>query len=279
MKITIPGIKDDIPMPLIIIADQRTGTNFARDLLASTKVFYNCGEIFQEPENINDNDLKQVNYYYFRKTCLLKDIDLSLPSRQNTEFLFFAYLRMVSQRTPRIPLIDIKYNSTHALNGLWKTLLEAPHLFHILQRYDIPVLHVWRKNSFRAFLSHQFALRTNQYTAFDPNDVLSSKLSIDLEQMFADITLRESSKDLTVGWINQHQLKYQSIAYEDFSESTEVFYAAMKPIIHDLLGVDLPKTLSTRHQKLVKNPADRIENVEEVRQALIENGRKDLVDF
>jgi len=93
-------------IPVFIVANQRSGTNFLRHLLCSTGLFTDLNEIFQagSPALYWDFFIKEVT----------ENPDLARPSRENRVALFDKFMHEhVEIIDTKYVLVDIKYNSTH----------------------------------------------------------------------------------------------------------------------------------------------------------------------
>ncbi len=70
---------------------------------------------------------------------------LSLDDREGLFFDFLEYLRCFTDK--RFIVVDVKYNSSHHLDGAWWFITEEPVLFGLIKRYGLWVLNLTRRSS------------------------------------------------------------------------------------------------------------------------------------
>ena len=157
----------------ILLARQRSGTNALRSVLATHPEIYCFDEVFRRDHLVPDDPVQiRGNYFNFLEEYGRHDIARTFPDRHQQ--IFTDYLAHLRQLTPKHHiLIDVKYNSTHHLSGMWRPIAE-PTLFTELKTREIAVLHLTRRHYLRTLLSHLKAWQTNQYYVLDgapPPDV------------------------------------------------------------------------------------------------------------
>ncbi len=130
--------------PVFVIAQQRSGTNLLRKSLSATPDFRDLDEVFH-PEH------KQ--YWHYRKGILRQQPARLIPTRNNQISMFESFLekRLLSEQA--FTLIDIKYNSIHALDPLWHSPLDVPLLIQWLVENQYPVIHLTRANHLENYVS------------------------------------------------------------------------------------------------------------------------------
>src|SRR5690606_34905524 len=112
------------------------------------------------------------NYFNFLEEHAAGDVTMIFPDRH--EEVLTAYLAHLRRLAPkRMVVVDVKYNSTHHLSGMWRPIVE-PTFFASLKARSIAVLHLTRRIYLRFLLSHLKAWESKQYYVFEgpaPEDV------------------------------------------------------------------------------------------------------------
>lgn len=157
----------------ILLARQRTGTNALRSVLETHAELGCFDEVFKLEDRTSEDPLKQAsNYFTFLERYCAGDITRAFPDRHAQIFDdYLAYLRGLSAK--RLLLVDVKYNSTHHITGVWRGLGE-PTLFDLMKRRGLAVLQLTRRNLLRCLLSSLKGHQSNRYYVRDgqpPPDV------------------------------------------------------------------------------------------------------------
>jgi hypothetical protein len=116
------------PAVTVLLARQRSGTNALMSVLETNPDIFCFDEVFRLDEGPRQDAVQQrANYFNFLKGYAGSDIARSFPDRHEqvlTDYL--AHLRGLVD-VSRI-VVDVKYNSTHHLSGVWRPIGE-PTLF------------------------------------------------------------------------------------------------------------------------------------------------------
>jgi hypothetical protein len=151
----------------ILLARQRSGTNPLRSVLGTHPAIACTEEIF--------NNRPPPHYWLGLETNYFRFIDkrlggslLELLSEDDASNVFLDYLEYVScfYEKPLL-LLDVKYNSTHHLNGPWHFITEEPALFEFIKENRMRVLNLTRMNFLRYYLSEMKAQSTRTWGVFD----------------------------------------------------------------------------------------------------------------
>ena len=157
----------------VLLARQRSGTNALLSVLGTHPGIFCFDEVFRRDDLIRPDPIQiRGNYFNFLEEYAAADVTRIFPDRH--EEVLTAYLAHLRRLAPkRMVVVDVKYNSTHHLSGVWRPIAE-PTLFGWLKERSIAVLHLTRRNYLRCLLSHLKAWESKQYYVFDgraPEDV------------------------------------------------------------------------------------------------------------
>jgi hypothetical protein len=242
---------------VILLARQRSGTHALGSVLDRHPELGYGAEVFN-PAKIDI----EPNYFWYLKKILAEAPDLALPG--NGKERLQRYLALLDQKAQkRLTVIDVKYSSTHHFNDSWHRLLARPVFLDLLRQFDLPVLHLTRRNHLRALISGVVAERTN---IFHTDDV--SRIRIEPRPVDAAWLLRALGEmDMESALIEQFLLPHRRLAtldYLDLFDENGLTAAAEGKIcgLLDILPFDAKKP------DIVKQAPDRfddvIENYDEV---------------
>jgi hypothetical protein len=141
---------------IIIVARQRTGTNWLRSVLGHSTTGQNLGEVFH-PELTNDG-----NFFVW-----YKENHGQIPF--NREFgwcvqLFSDYFNYIEEKCP-VPVIDLKYHSFNAFGPSWISPTRLPLIMKLAMDRNYKVIHMMRKNLLENAVSEIIAARSGVYVS------------------------------------------------------------------------------------------------------------------
>lgn len=250
-------------IPVFIVANQRSGTNFLRHLLCSTGLFTDLNEIFQagSPALYWDFFIKEVT----------ENPDLARPSRENRVALFDKFMHEhVEIIDTKYVLVDIKYNSTHNLNCEFQQLSNTPFLMKLIENYGGYVLHLVRNNSLEVHLSNVLANKSAVYTAFKDSEIKHESVKLDPKAMVSDIRKHQMDISNFRKWINDMNLaKKLEISYEDLVEINHDSSCICAEQLKSFFDLGDAMDFEVKTKKIAKTPAEVVENFDdEVKPAL-----------
>jgi hypothetical protein len=150
---------------IVMLARQRSGTNPLRAVLDRHPEIFCSPEIFH-PRPSPETELEvEMNYFEFLERHTegaIKPVLTSLEAQEQLFLDYLSYLRCFSDK--RYVLLDVKYNSTHAVDGPWRAVGREPELFLFIRRHGLRVLNLTRRNHLRYYLSWKKAELTAQWT-------------------------------------------------------------------------------------------------------------------
>ena len=253
--------------PIFIIATQRSGSNYFRSLLASTGQFYDFNEILDPYWKDN---LKNT-YLYFRAQEIKKNPEISIPYPDIVEELFKKYLSYLEELQPKHPyhLLDVKYNSLHHFNEIWDG--DWPFLFNLLNRNQIPLIHLVRNNVYEVYQSLIVADYNKVYTVEKNQSCNLKPISIDLDDMLFHLKLLENKIEYISNICKIMPLAME-INYEELITEKNNISEKIRQELKRISGIELKNNISSTLKKMITKPKDLIENYEEVMQCLKKNG-------
>jgi hypothetical protein len=154
------------PQFTILLARQRSGTNALSSVLGSHPEIFCFDEVFRLDDLIRPDPVQiRGNYFTFLEEYAAGDITRTFPNRHEQVFAdYLAHLAALART--RFIVVDVKYNSTHHISGVWRPIGQ-PTLFDYIKSSGVAVLHLVRRNYLRGLLSHLKAWESKRYYVFD----------------------------------------------------------------------------------------------------------------
>jgi hypothetical protein len=146
---------------IVLLARQRSGTNALRSVLTRHPGIFCLPEVF-EP---SPRRYPEASYFDFLEANAPDGrVTSVMCSAEAQEQLFLEYLDFLRGFSDKQYLLfDVKYNSTHHLDGPWRSLNAQPALFDLIERHGIRVLHLTRANHLRSQVSLVQAQMSRQW--------------------------------------------------------------------------------------------------------------------
>lgn len=260
-----------------MLARQRSGTNPLRSVLESHPDIFCTPEILH-PEPSPEAELEvETNYFEFLERHTAGAIKPVLTSWEEQGRIFVDYLRFLRCFSDkRYVLLDVKYNSTHHMDGPWREISAQPGLFRLIKQNHLHVLNLARRNYLRFYLSWMKANLTERWTidsdATRSQEVVDAdpRVVVPVDDLMYMLDLSRSETDMV------------SRSFEDYQPRLEIEYDDLfpqmdgEPSRHELgrlaawLGIeDRFPALKPRYRKQAVRPLqDTIRNYDEVVAAL-----------
>ncbi len=155
MTMTFPDVT-------VLLARQRSGTNALRSVLDTHPEICCFDEVFKfEDRRSPDPTIRASNYFTFLEAYCAGDITRAFPDRH--EQIFADYVTYLRGLTPkRHIVVDVKYNSTHHIAGVWRSI-GAPTLFELIKAQGLGVIQLTRHNHLRCLVSTLKGRTTGRY--------------------------------------------------------------------------------------------------------------------
>jgi hypothetical protein len=204
---------------VVMLARQRSGTNPLRAILDAHPEVFCSPEIFH-PEPSPDAHLEvEMNYFEFLERHASGGIKGVMTSLEAQELLFLDYLRYLRCFSDkRYILLDVKYNSTHVVDGPWRDITQQPQLFFFIREHGLRVLNLTRRNYLRYYLSWMKANLTDQWThesestnGSTPDDV---SVTVPTDDLMPRLELCRSENQMIAHSFGEYPL-YTEVEYED----------------------------------------------------------------
>ena len=159
MAMTFPDVT-------VLLARQRSGTNALRSVLDTHPDICCFDEVFKfEDRRSSDPRVRASNYFTFLEAYCAGDVTRAFPDRHDQ--LFDDYLTYLRGLTPkRHIVVDVKYNSTHHIGGVWRSI-GSPTLFELIKARGLGVIQLTRHNHLRCLLSTLKGRATGRYYVRD----------------------------------------------------------------------------------------------------------------
>ncbi|MFC1759105.1 Stf0 family sulfotransferase, partial [Planctomycetota bacterium] len=225
----------DTPQPIVICAQQRSGTTVLQRNLGQSPLATNYSEVFHNLKEISD-----VNYLLYRVEQFKENPQLSFPTEENQKLLFDRYVESLA-KTCETPfyVMDIKYNSWHHFDSIWHEQFNRPTLIGFVRSMEMPVIHVIRKDVFRQHVSNKFAHQTQTWHYQSIENETPKEIAIRLDPTHCQYSMEMSQRRTKQfrSWFHGHN-RYLELTYEEMFDNG-VFSAQTLSAINELVGIDL----------------------------------------
>jgi len=257
------------PKALVILAAQRSGTNFLRSLLSNTGSFSDMNEIFHVQGSLQQS-APFTNYLAYSRDQIQQDPSLAAPDYNQASELFRKYLQQLEAQIPdsAIPLLDVKYNSTHQLNPVFCNPLEPPHFFKVVRELKLPLIHLVRENLLARYASAVVAEATKTFVLYENKPPAPPRLQINISDMMRDLERVRSEIEWGRATLKDYG-RCLEISYEAISEDADNPLGQIKAALEKLTGVALPDKLHASTTRLIPSVSAVVQNTDEVRLALL----------
>jgi len=260
-----------VPMPhpefTVLLARQRTGTNALRSVLDTSPEIFCFNEVFQPAEAVSSAPIQfRGNYFTFLAEYGAGDVSRTLPQHHEQVLAdYLAHLRRLTET--RLIVIDVKYNGTHHIGGIYRPMLE-PTLFALLKAREVAVLNVVRRNYLRCLLSVRKAWRTGRYSVFDQPNAADVRVSVPVKWALSEMR-RWSIEDEIVTDAFAGYRHFKQVEYTELFDADGTIPGAMLEMLRDWFGVEAPFPERPVFRRQSSLPlAETIENMEELAAAL-----------
>lgn len=261
-----------MPGPILLIAQQRSGTNMFRRALATTGWFQDRDEIFHHRPELGV-------YWQHRALMIAHQPKLSIPHSKHQDRIFASFLKTYAASERVHTLLDVKYNSLHSLNTIWQTHSNRPHLFNYLAARKIPVIHLIRCDILATFVSTIISREMQLFVS--PNDIqLRKTWALDTAQLIHFIKTWHLNVSRTRNWLNNClDIPCLELEYENLLNEQGDFRGSVLRQLESFLKI--PERLEPKvvTRKMVKRPYwELVENFEsEIVPLLINKGYAHLL--
>jgi hypothetical protein len=193
-----------------LLARQRSGTGALGSLLARHPGLRYLGEVLHpNPERaavrqVLDEDLRaeDVNFFRYVHADVARMRGFCDPNqRADVVERYFDWLK--ERFHPRIPIVDVKYNSLHHWNRGWQGLFEAPWLIRHVREKKLPIIHLKRKNSLQTYISGRLAEVNQVWHATSSGAMKTRDMEVDVDGLLSSLTQTSREIDLMNKWLRR----------------------------------------------------------------------------
>ena len=151
---------------VVLLARQRSGTNALQSVLDAHPALDCTREVFHADPDGHEHLDPAKNWFRFlerRGGAGIMEV-LTAPGAAEGVFEeFLLHLRSLS--TKRYVVVDVKYNSTHGIDGPWRDPTAEPAMLRFIRERGLPVLQLRRRNHLRSHVSLLTARQTREWLA------------------------------------------------------------------------------------------------------------------
>lgn len=249
------------PFPFgLLVARQRSGTGALGSTLDQHPQLHYLGEIFHPGDKGREN-----NFFTHLLHRVSKNPETALPDR-NAENLE-AFLEAVCNSDAH-PIIDVKYNSLHHLNGEWRSPYSRPWLLDHARVQGSPIIQLTRRNALEVFVSGRLAEANKIWHARPQDDLAKRTTYVDIPALLHFLHNCTKEDALIADWLKGHK-PLVTLDYAEMFDGSGQLRETLAEEIATVFGVS---PFTNRKPFFVKQAPtemmEAIENYKEVRSAL-----------
>lgn len=211
---------------IVVVARQRSGTNFLRSLLATSTDLPNLGEVFDHKAGRRD-----INYFPFQAE---RAAQYAAPrGRADCVAELQAYFDHLDSLFPR-HIIDVKYNQTLVCAPTFASPADLPPLLEVLAARGYGIVHLVRETVCATIVSDQVAKATGTWHV--PQEAQSGvplvKVRIDPPTFIGECQRREREiavfRDFCARAGRSMEVRYEDIAETPPEQAAPVIEAVCR---------------------------------------------------
>lgn len=274
--------------PVILLAHQRSGTNYFRSVLRSSGLFFDCNEIFLPVSDSvlspPTNTYLDFNFDRFFARKVAEDSTLLLPSEKNIRKIFADFLTFCSEEAARqagggspLPVLDIKYCASHRLNAYNQFIGHRPFLFQLLREHSLPVIHLIRQDAVAQTISHMLALHSGVYVLEKSAQYTFEPVSLSVEDFSFKLRIREQSLRAIREWFAGMEYGYVLELYYEQLSTLDSFRINAVPVLENAFGISFPENLETPFRKSITDIRATVRNLDQLLEVAASMGASTLL--
>lgn len=252
----------------MIVGKARTGTSYLQTLLGSHSQIISKGEIFhllakkkEDLHKIVSNPVQHLEKNVYKSHGeLIRAVGFKgLYEQLGRDNFFLGNMKTIhlssSVKKRRQAFMRYRDNNIN-INEAMERLDEA--LMHLINDYNIKIIHIKRKNKFHTFLSEQLANISDKWKSTDGH-YISAPLNIDITdctRFFEGVTTMENRYDAL---FKDHDML--QVTYEDLTQNTDETSIR----IQSFLGVDVKELSSPLRKQNRRAASDVVLNYHELK--------------
>ena len=244
---------------ILIIAKQRSGTNFLRSLLSSAGPVANWGEVFQ-PVNLSEGSRYDS---WSTRNRVAAPVTYKDAVRHSEEFLSFFEGR------ERAPCIDVKYNSLLCTVGTWYSAYDPPPILVAALNKRFLIIHLERANRLEYAISTLVARNSGQYVAKLGDHVDDRRIAVSPEAVSNIAKQYDYEVELVEHWLGRAVRSRPGacvvrLTYEDLSKAAPDELERQIGGILTTCGIPRVGTISADTKKIIRDWRQIVLNPEPV---------------
>lgn len=260
---------------VILLAVQRSGTNFLRGVLGSHPGLVCFPEIFQDAK---PGEIPGAGYHFgippfwdFFRDRLRADPLVGLPgNRAGVAREYFEKLTGAAAEHGCSILVDVKYNSLHHMDHLWRGPTAPPEMLKYFAAQEFPIIHQVRTDPVRVAVSLLHARETSQYVARGDQSVRNEVISPDPREFHNLLRLQIRNRKTVKGWLRRCP-KVLEVHYENLLDPGDP--SGLRPEtfgeIQEFLGLERREHLSPITKRTTARPLREVlGNFDEIQKRL-----------
>ncbi len=267
-------MKKNIPLklaarPIVICAQQRSGTTVLQRTMDMSPYVKNYGEVFHTKEyypNENYPNWNKLGFFFFKERLLKKSPQLLYANHKNQALIFKRYFQFLAKQAQKeYFVVDIKYNSWHHFNGVWQNNLFRPYCLELARKNNFYIIHLIRQNVFEQYLSNIYASKLEQYHFTQQIEIDQSQKQIKINPRKCRQAMLTSQRNtqLFKNWFRNYS-NYIEIFYEDMFTQKGSFSKRTLNAINKLVDKDLEIPATPCLKKIIKKPSEFISNKKQI---------------
>jgi LPS sulfotransferase NodH len=256
---------------VVLISHERSGSHFLADMLGSTSEIASVDEVCNF--DAVDAEKSKASFFRFRYQCQIEDPDFSLkPDAKTITDLLDAYFSHLVRcvKSDKI-LVDIKYGHVHNFETGWRPSEYRPFLLNYLEKRDVRIVHLSRKNAMATVISSFVAEKTRVWHARSgEGKAKTQKLRVPVHNLVHDALALEREKQNFFGWLAGNRCHH--VAYEEICDGGALKERTMQRLCKFLDLSSDGAVLSSSLEKVTPPAWEIVENYGELRRVAVTFG-------
>lgn len=252
---------------ILLVAKQRSGTNFLRGLLASAGAVNNLGEVFQPASGPKSRSKYDA--------WVAENDESPGTTYQDAIAHSVRYLDSL-EKADLAPCIDVKYNSLFRTIAIWHSPADIPPIMMAAIKKNYVLVHLQRRNRLEHAVSTMAAQDSGVYVATESTAIDNSKMiTIAPRSAIAVAEQYEREVQQFQYWIQRSKANFPNLVvknafYEDLNSANQ---EELKQLIGAILKpCNIPVTgkIEARTKKIIGNWREKVLNADEIVKAFVD---------
>jgi LPS sulfotransferase NodH len=247
---------------VVLVSHERSGSHYLADMLKSTKCVTSADEVCNC--RAVDPYKSPLSFFRFRQECQVRNLDFAYRAdhEMSTKLLDAYFSHVVRTVGGENVLVDIKYGHVHNFEIFWWSSEQRPFLAAYLEKRDIRVVHLVRRDSVAAIVSAYIAEKTRVWHR-RASDESAAPIAcrVPAQKIVRDALALEREKDNFFGWLARNRCYH--IEYEEFGRENDGKKAVLRGL-SAFLGLDDSIGLTSAYRKVTPHLRDIVANYDEL---------------